>query len=89
MLQARPAKPSLQRSKEQVIIAEVLLDKMAPNLEEDDKKELVSLIKEAGTSKELKAYLKDWDLLPTGGSSSFLVWVQIPLCFEGADSKDH
>lgn len=56
-------------SKEKVIIAEVLLKKM-PGLREDYQKDLVSLIKDARNSAELKTRLKHWKSSTTEGSSS-------------------
>lgn len=67
----RATKPSLQHSKERVIIAESFLNKM-PDLKENSQKELVALIKEVGNSRELKARLKDWEPSPTGGLSTLL-----------------
>ena len=59
-------KPSFQHAKERVIIAESFLHKM-PNLPADSKKNLVTLIKDVGNSKELKTHLKAWEPSPTGG----------------------
>lgn len=63
-------KPSFQRSKERLIIAEALFNK-EPDLTENDQKELVALVKDAGSSKELKACLKDWESPPAGALSFF------------------
>ena len=67
----RIAKPSFQHSKERVIIAEVFFNKK-PDLLENDRKELVALIKDAGDFKELKARLKNWESPSSGGLSSLL-----------------
>ena len=67
----RITKPGFQHSKERVIIAEVFFNKK-PDLAENDRRELVALIKDAGSSKELKTRLRNWESPSTGGLSSFL-----------------
>lgn len=69
-------------SKERVIIAEVFLNRM-PNLEEDYRKDLVALIKDAGVSRELKARLKHWESSTTGGSSS--LWSSVVSFFSSKE----
>ena len=66
----RITRPGFQHLKEQVIIAEVFFSKK-PDLAENDRREIVALIKDAGSSKELKACLRNWES-STGGLSSFL-----------------
>lgn len=64
------SRPKFQHSKEQVIIAEVFFNKKS-DLAENDRRELIALIKDAGSSKELKGRLRNWDS-PSGGLSYFL-----------------
>jgi hypothetical protein len=65
----RVKKTGFQRSKERVIIAEAFFNK-EPGIAENDRRELVALIKDAGDSKELKTRLKGWESSSTGGPSS-------------------
>ena len=67
----RITRSGFQRSKEKVIIVEVFFDKK-PDLAENDRRELVALVKEIGGSKELKARLKNWESPSTGLLSSLL-----------------
>ena len=67
----RISRPGFQHSKEQVIIAEVFFSKK-PDLAENDRREILALIKDAGTSRELKTRLRNWESSSTGGLSSFL-----------------
>jgi len=67
----RISKPGFQHSKEQVIIAEVFFNKKS-DLAENDRRELVALIKAAGSSRELKGHLRNWESPSSGGLSSFL-----------------
>lgn len=60
------AKPAFQRSKERVIIAEAFFNEKH-DLAENDRREVVALIKDAGDSRELKTRLKGWGT-STGGS---------------------
>ena len=59
-----------QSSKRRVIIAEVFLNKMH-HLKEDDRKDLVAMIQDAGNFKELKAYLKH---LESSTAASSSIW---------------
>ena len=68
---ARGTVPTLQSSKEHIIIAEGFLHKM-PDLGEDSRKDLITLIKDVGNPKKLKACLKDQEALPMGMFSSFV-----------------
>ena len=63
-------KSSFQNSKERVIVAEVFFNKS--DLAENDRREIVALIKDAGDSKELKTRLKSWESQPAGMFSSLL-----------------
>lgn len=63
------AKPSFQHSKERVFIAEAFFNQK-PDLAENDRKELLALIKDAGDPKVLKTRLKGWEN-STGGPSSW------------------
>ena len=65
------ASSGFQRSKERVIIAETFFSKK-PDLLENDRRELVAMIKAVDDSKALKSHLKDWGPSSAGGSSSFL-----------------
>jgi len=56
-----------QYSKEQVIIAEAFFNKN-PGLPENDRRELITFIKDMGNLEMLKARLKNWES-PAGGSS--------------------
>ena len=67
----RVTKPSFQHSKERFIIAEVFFHKKS-DLTENDRRELVVLIKDAGDSKELKACLRNWGSPSTGALPSLL-----------------
>ena len=67
----RIAGPGFQHSKEQVIIAEVFFNKKS-DLAENSRRELVALIKDAGSSRELKVRLKNWESPSTRGLSSLL-----------------
>ena len=71
---SRVVKSGFQRSKERVIIAEVFFNKK-PDLAEDDQRELIALIKDAGDLKELKGHLKNWESSSTGGSS--YLWTRL------------
>lgn len=64
------ASSTFQRSKERVAIAEAFFNKK-PDLSENNRRELVALIKGLTDSKMLKNRLKDWESSSTGGSSSF------------------
>ena len=65
----RVARTGFYRSKERIIIAEAFFDRK-PDIPENDRKELVALIKDAGDSKALKTHLKGWESSSTGGLSS-------------------
>lgn len=78
----RIAKSGFQHSKERVIIAEVFLNEML-DLKEDDQRDLVTLIKDAGNSKELKYCLKHWEPSTTGGLSS--IWTLVTSFFSSKE----
>jgi hypothetical protein len=64
-----------QHSKERVIIAEVFLNNM-PDLGEDGQNALLALIKDAGSSRELKTRLKNWE-----SSRSSASWIPFKSLF--------
>ena len=71
---SRAVKSGFRHSKERVIIAEVFFNKK-PDLAEDDQRELIALIKDAGDLKELKGHLRNWESSSTGGPPS--LWARI------------
>jgi len=66
---AKVANPSFQYSKERVVIAETFFNEN-PHLSENDRKGVVALIMDVGSSRMLKSRLRDWEG-PAGGSSWF------------------
>jgi len=64
------ANPSFQYSKERVVIAETFFNEN-PHLSENDRRELITLIKDVGSSRMLKSRLRDWES-SVGGSSSWI-----------------
>ena len=68
---SRIARPGFQCSKEKVIIVEVFFDDK-PGLADNERREVVALVKATGGSKELKGRLKDWESPQTGVLSSLL-----------------
>ena len=57
---SKVARLDFQYSKEQVTIAEAIFN-ANPDLLENDRRQLVTLIKDAGSSRMLKTCLKDWE----------------------------
>jgi len=78
----RVARTGFHRSKERIIIAEASFDRK-PDIAENDRKEFVTLIKDAGDSRGLKARLKGWGSSFTGGSSSMWFGLKPPILSEG------
>jgi len=64
------ANSGFQYSKERVIIAETFFDEN-PHLSDNDRRDLVAVIKDAGSSRMLKTRLKDWES-SAGPPSSWL-----------------
>ena len=64
------ANPSFQYSKERVVIAETFFNENH-HLSENDRREIIALIKDVGSSRMLRSRLKDWEG-SAGGSSSWL-----------------
>jgi len=76
------ARTGFYRSKERIIIAEAFFDRK-PDVAENDRKELLALIKDAGDSRVLKTRLKGWESSSTGGSSSAWFGFKPPILSEG------